>query len=162
DRPTPAEAIVHADLDSMLVVAEALADNRGRTAGEGGVAEIVVLVFGLGRPVRCEHVFETGADGPAVLVIAVGGEGDRGTGDANPDIGVVQPGVTALGVQQSRTPSVADAAGDRAELIGIGGDQGAAGERHAGIVAVHPAVLGLDTDHANGCELVVEAALHAA
>src|SRR5580704_229068 len=161
DRPTPAEAIVHAHLDGVLVVAEARAGNRGR-AGEGGVAEIVVLVLGLGRPVRREHVFEAGADGPAVLVGAVGGEGDRSTGDANPDIGIVAPGVTALGVEQSGAPGVAGAAGDRAELVAIGRDQAATRKRHAGVVAVHPAILGFDAHHAIGRELVVEAALHAA
>src|SRR6185437_13596614 len=161
DRPTPAEAVVHADLDGVLVVAEARAGNRGR-AGEGGVAEIVILVLGLGRPVRRKHVFKARADGPAVLMGTIGGKGDRRTRNANPDIRVVAPGITALGVEQSGTPGVTSAAGNRAELIGVGRDQAAARKGHAGVVAVHPAILGLDTQNAIGRELVVETALHAA
>ena len=80
-RATPAEAVVQADLDGVLVVAEAGADDRrAGPRGKGGVAEVVILVFGLGGPVRREHVFEAGADGIAVLVVAVGGEGRRRAG----------------------------------------------------------------------------------
>src|SRR5215831_11721210 len=100
DRPAPAEAIVHADLDGVIVVAKARADDLGRAAGEGGVAEIIVLVFGLRRPVRGEHVFKAGTDGPAILMVGVGGEGDRGTCDGDADVRVVAPGVAALGVEQ--------------------------------------------------------------
>src|SRR5258705_1244623 len=162
DRTTPAEAIVHADLDGMLVVAEAGADDLGGSAGESGVAEVVVLVFGLGGPVRGEHVFETGADGITVLVGAIGGKGGRHAGDTDTDIVVVAPGIAALGVEQRRTPSVAEPAGDRAKLVVICGDKGASGKEHAIVVVGKPAVLGLGTDHPVGCELVIEAALHAA
>src|SRR6185312_7484405 len=68
-RSAPAEAVVHADLDGVIVVAEARADDRGRSPCESRAAEIVVLVLGLGRPVRGEHVFKARADGPAILVI---------------------------------------------------------------------------------------------
>src|SRR5258706_688580 len=54
DRTTPAEAIVHADLDGMLVVAEAGANDLRRSCAVSGVAEVVVLVFGLCGPVRRE------------------------------------------------------------------------------------------------------------
>src|ERR1700726_4924376 len=74
DRATPAEAIVDAGLDGVLVVTEAGADDRRRTTGESGAAEIVILVFGLGRPVRREHVFQTGADREAVLAASIGGQ----------------------------------------------------------------------------------------
>ena len=135
----------------------------GVPAGKGGAAEIIILVFGLGGPVRREHVFEAGADGIAVRVVAGGGERYRRSGGADADIAVVAPGVAALGVEQCRPPSVAEPAGDRAELVGIGGDQSARRKQHAIIVAVRePVVLGLGTDHPVRRELVVEAALHAA
>src|ERR1700688_3885462 len=121
DRATPAEAVVHADLDGVLVVPEAGADDRRGATGEGGAAEIVVLVFGLGGPVRCKHVFEAGADGIAVRVISVGGKRRRRTGNGHAEIVVVAPGVTALGVEQRRAPSVAEPAGDRTKLIGLAG-----------------------------------------
>ncbi len=63
------EAVVDAGLDGVLVVAE-VAERRQRARGhEVGVAEIVVLVLDLGRPVRGEHVFEAGADGVAVAMV---------------------------------------------------------------------------------------------
>src|SRR4051794_33788292 len=49
-RTAPAEAVVHTDLDGMLVLPAANADDVGRSGGKGGAAEIVVLVLGLGRP----------------------------------------------------------------------------------------------------------------
>src|SRR6185437_8363843 len=68
-----------------------------------------------------------------------------------------------LGIEQRRTPGIAEPAGDRAELIGVGRHQGAAGEKRARIVAAaEPAILGFDTHHPVGRELVIKAALHAA
>src|SRR5262249_9639507 len=96
------------------------------------------------------------------LVIGIRREAGRHARDSNIDIRIVTPSVTALGVEQARTPSVADPAGDRAELVIVSRDHAAAGEADAGGVAVQPAVLGLDADHAVGGELVVEAALPAA
>src|SRR5437879_4489349 len=58
-RTTPAEAIIQAGLDGLLVVAESGADHSRRPGGERGVAEIVILVFSLRGPVRREHVFKT-------------------------------------------------------------------------------------------------------
>src|SRR5260370_14061345 len=98
DRATPAEAVVHADLDGVLVLPKPGADDRGRPTGEGGIAEVVILVLGLGGPVRREHVFEAGADGVAVLAGAVGGEGRGYAGDTDADIGVVAPVLAALAV----------------------------------------------------------------
>src|SRR5207302_10178677 len=72
-RSTPTKPVVYADLGGVLVVAEAPASDIGGSRGEGGVAEIVILVLGLGRPVRGKHVLEAPADGLAVLVAAVGG-----------------------------------------------------------------------------------------
>src|SRR5260221_8959588 len=76
-RTAPAEAVVHTDLDGMLVLAAADADHVGRTGGDGRAAEVVILVFGLGRPARREHVFEAGADGIAILAVTSGGDGLR-------------------------------------------------------------------------------------
>src|SRR6266702_7772704 len=115
-RTAPAEAVVHTDLDGMLVLPATDADHVGRTGGDGRAAEVVILVFGLGRPVRREHVFEAGADGVAVLAVAGGGEGLRHAGDVDAEA-TVAPGVTTLGVEQRRAPGVADAAGHRPELV---------------------------------------------
>ena len=94
---------------------------------------------------------------------AVGGEGRRYAGHRHPEIVAVAPGVTALGVEQRRTPGVAEPAGYRAELVGIGGHEGAARKQHAIIIAAgQPAILGFGTHHPVRRELIVEAALHAA
>src|ERR1700733_400366 len=82
-RTAPAEAVVHTDLDGMLIVPAANADDVGRTAGDRRAAEVVILILGLGRPVRREHVFKAGADGVAVLAVAGGGEGLRHAGDVH-------------------------------------------------------------------------------
>src|SRR5258708_37051679 len=86
DRTTPAEAVVHTDLDGVVVVPEALPGDVSRACRELGLAEIVVLVLGLGRPVRREHVFEAGAARIAVLVVAVVGESDRRAGRGHAEI----------------------------------------------------------------------------
>src|SRR5262245_17146397 len=103
----------------MLVLPATDTSNIGRGRGEGGATEIIVLVLGLGGPVRREHVFEASADGVAVLVVAGGGEGLRHAGDVDAKA-TITPGVTALGVEQRRAPGVADAAGHRPELVGVG------------------------------------------
>src|SRR4051812_41483250 len=146
----------------MLVVPEAGADDRSRSGRKAGAAEIVILVFGLGGPVRGEHVFQTGADRIAVLAVAVGSKGRRGAADGDADIAGVAPGVTALAVQQRRTPGIAEPAGDRAELVVAGGHENAAGKSHAGVVAAEPAILGLGAQHPIRRELVIETALNAA
>src|SRR6185312_12056673 len=43
----PTKPVVHADLGGVFVVAEAAAGDVCRSAREGGVAEIVILVLGL-------------------------------------------------------------------------------------------------------------------
>src|SRR5882757_10669569 len=128
DRATPAKPVVHADLDGVFVVPEAPAGDIRRGGDEGGIAEIVILLFGLGRPVGRKHVFEASADRVAVLVIAIGGEGLGRAGNRHADVVAVTPGVTALGVKQRRTPGVADPTGHRAELVVVGGHQRTARE----------------------------------
>src|ERR1700688_4971879 len=70
-RATPVEAIVQADLEGMLVVAGAAESWERERRQEVGLAEVVVLIFGLGRPVLGEHVFEAGTDGKAIVMAAV-------------------------------------------------------------------------------------------
>ena len=70
-RATPVEAIVDAGLHSMLVVAVAAESRERGRRHEGGLAEVVVLIFDLGGPTRREHVFEAGTDGVAIMVAAV-------------------------------------------------------------------------------------------
>src|ERR1039458_5378006 len=76
-RVAPVEAVVDAGLDGVLGVGEPGADNVDGAGQEGRAAEIVVLVFELGGPVRREHIFKAGADGVAILMVAVSGEGRR-------------------------------------------------------------------------------------
>src|SRR6266540_6079569 len=122
-RTASAEPVVHPDLDGVFVVPEAPPGDIGGASGEGGLAEIIILVLGPGRPVGREHVFETGADGVAVLVAAIGGEAGRNAGHGDADIVAVPPGVAALGVKQRRPPGVAKPTGHRTELVGVGGHQ---------------------------------------
>src|SRR5258707_7373269 len=159
---TPVEAIVQAGLHGMLVVAEPGADEDSGSGRERGAAEIVILVFDLGGPVRREHVFEAGTDGVAVAMVAVGRESHRHAADAYAEVVAVFKGVTALGVKQRRAPGVAKPAGDRSELVAVGGHENAAGEDHAVVVVAEPAVLGFDTDDPARSELIIGAALHAA
>src|SRR5687768_7467933 len=86
-RSTPVEAIVQANLDGVLVIAEG-AGGSDRT-NKVHSAKIVVLVFDLARPVLGEQVFETTADSVAVTA-AVAAEA---VGEAR-----ISPAVAALGV----------------------------------------------------------------
>src|SRR6266851_8639866 len=134
DRATPAEAVVDAGLDGVLVVLEPGTDDRGRSGGKGGAAEVVILVFGLGGPAGRKHVFETGADGVTVLASSSGGKGGRYAGDGDAEIVIVAERETALAVQQRRTPRVADPARDRAKFVILRGHQNATWEKTAIVV----------------------------
>src|SRR6478672_3313416 len=146
----------------MLVVTESDADKGGGAGRERRVAEIIVLVFDLGRPVRGEHVFETSAHGVAVAMIAVGRERRRHAADAYVEVVAILPAITALGIKQRRTPGVAEASSDRSKLVAVGGHEHAAGEQHAVVAVAEPGVLGFDTDNPARGELIIGAALHAA
>src|SRR5215210_529601 len=161
-RATPAEAVVYADFGGMFIIPKPGANDRGWAAGEGGAAEIIVLVLRLGGPVRREHVFETGPHSVAVLVGVVGGKSRGYPGDGNTEIGIVAPGVAALAVEQRGTPGVANPAGGRAQLVVVAGHHSATREEHTIVVVGNPAVLGFRADHPVWRELIVEAALHAA
>ena len=113
-RAAEVEAIIDADLEGVFVEAEVAERHQRPRAREAGAAEIVIHVFPLGRPVRGEHVFEAGADGIAVAMVAIEDEGDRDAGECQ-GFAVVGIGVTAFDIDQPRTPGVAEAAGDRAE-----------------------------------------------
>src|SRR5260370_267763 len=146
----------------MLVVVEPDTDDVSGAGPERGAAEIVILVFNLGRPVLREHVFEAGADGVAVAMITVRRESLRHAAAGYAEIVPIVPGITALGVEQCRAPGIAKPTGDRSKLVAIGGDESAEREEHAGIVAAQPAVLGFDTQDPAGGELIIKTALHAA
>src|ERR1700722_20032254 len=107
-RVAPVEAVVDAGLDGVLGVGEPGTDNVDGTGQEGRAAEIVVLVFELGGPARREHVFEAGADGVAILMVVVGGEGRRCAAGNDANIVVILPGITALGIEQGRAEGVAE------------------------------------------------------
>src|SRR5262249_54657549 len=72
---TEVEAVVDTGLDGVLVVAEAAERREHHRRREPRVAEVVVLVLDLARPVRSEHVLETGADRVAIFMVAVEAEG---------------------------------------------------------------------------------------
>src|ERR1700733_1481378 len=112
-RAIPPEAIVHTQLEGMLVFPEPGSDDVGGAAGEGGVAEIVVHVFAFDGPVRCEDVFETAADSVTVAMRAIDRKAHRNATSTGADTDAIAPGVTALGVNQRRTPSVTDPASCR-------------------------------------------------
>jgi hypothetical protein len=75
-RAAPVEPIVQANLHDMVVGAEVAKRSKRGCEREAAVAEVVILVLDLARPVRCEQVFETGADRVTVGVTAAKGEGD--------------------------------------------------------------------------------------
>src|SRR5262245_55274766 len=158
---TEVEAVVDTDLHGVLVIAEAAERRQRRRRHEARVAEVVVLVLDLARPVLDEHVFETGTDGVAVAMAAVEREELR---DAAEDerLVVVSKSVTTLHVEQSWTPGVADSAGHRADAAAIIAIDIAVREYGVDGVAAEPGVLGFGTDHPVRRELPVEAALHTA
>src|SRR5581483_360794 len=111
---------------------------------EGRVTKIIVLVFAFDRPVRREHVFQTGANGVAVPTIGIHGEGRWYPGDGNAEVVVVAPGIAPLGIQQRRSKGVTQSTRHRAKLVGAGGRNGIAGEYHpTAAIAGEPTVLGL-------------------
>src|SRR3569623_1891510 len=98
DRSAPVEAIVQTDFDSLLFVADT--GIKPAVKGEVATSEVVVLIFDQARPVLGEHIFQTAADGvPVASAVA-------GAIQAIRDAGVC-PSITALNVQQRRTPGVA-------------------------------------------------------
>src|SRR6185312_10014962 len=64
DRATPTETIVQANLDGVLVVAETTSESAG-VVEHVDVAEVIVLVLDLARPVLGEQVFEASTDSVA-------------------------------------------------------------------------------------------------
>src|SRR6202012_4469126 len=78
------------------------------------------------------------------------------------DVVAVLESVTALGIEQRGAEGIADAAGDRSELVAVGGRNRAEREHHAVIVVGQPAVFGLDAEHDVVAEFVIRAALDAA
>src|ERR1700744_5118021 len=145
----------------MVVGAEAAERNQRGRSREAGVAEIVVLIFQLARPVRGEHVFETGTDGVTVAVVAAEAESDR-RAVGRDRLVVVGEGIAALYVEQARTPGVTEAARDGAEATLVVREDGVARKHDAAVVAAEPAVLGFCTHDPVRCELVIGAALQTA
>src|SRR3982074_3802183 len=107
----------------MFVLAEPGADEDAGAGRERDVAEIVILVFDLGRPVRREHVFKASSAAIPSAMSAVSGESHRRAADADAEVVTVPPGEPAVGLKQRRGPGVAKAAGDRSELVAVGGHE---------------------------------------
>jgi hypothetical protein len=145
----------------MLVIAEAAERHQPGRADEAAVAEIIVHVLGLGRPVWGEHVFRAGADGVAMAVGVIEHERGRHAGNGQ-GFAVVGMGVAALDVEQARAPGIADPAGDRGQRALVVVVDDAAREDRMHVIAAEPAVLALDADEPARCELPVAAGLHAA
>src|SRR5690349_12678057 len=159
-RTGPVDAVINAGLEDMVVGGEAAGRNQRSGRAEIGVAEIIILIFGLGRPVRREHVFDADADGVTVAVVACRGERDRRAVERYPLV-VVGIGVTALHIEQARTPGVADTAGNRAEpalVIGVG----EAAREDSADIAGQPAILAFEACDPVRIELPVRAGLQAA
>src|SRR2546429_6601 len=148
-------------MKSQTGLKDALIRNQRCRCEEAAVAEIVVLIFGLRRPVRREHVFDAAANGPAILVVAVQREGDGNAGKGQ-RLAIVGIGVAALDVEQRRTGSVADAAGDGAEAALVVAVDVTGGEDGAEVVLAEPAILSFDTDDPARRELAFGAGPHAA
>src|SRR5260370_16906260 len=68
DRAAEVEAIIDAELQRVLVIVEAAERHQYSGRHEAGVAEIIVLILALGRPVLRDHVFHARADGLAVAM----------------------------------------------------------------------------------------------
>src|ERR1700693_5180669 len=94
DRATPVEAIVDASLHNMVVGAEVAERSQRGGSQERGVAEVVVLVLDLARPVLGEHVFQTGADRVAIAMVAAERDGGRNAGERH-GLVVVGAGIAA-------------------------------------------------------------------
>src|SRR5438132_8567974 len=96
------EAVIHADLERVLVIVEGAERHQRRRRNEAAVAEIIVLILGLHRPARREHVFGAAADGPAVAVSIAEQEGDGNAAESHA-LAVVGIGVAALYIDQRRS-----------------------------------------------------------
>src|ERR1039457_2488397 len=141
-RATPVEAIVQAGLHSMLVVAGAAETRQDGWRHKIGLAEVIILILDLGRPVLGEHVFQASADSVAIMMAAVERERLR-HGEERQRLVVVGGGIAALDVEQSRTPGVADPAGHRAEgtlVVGVDVTGADTREGNAIVVVAEPAV----------------------
>src|SRR5262245_4212323 len=77
----------------------------------GGVVEVEILILHLCRPIRREHVFETTTDG-VTGVAAIDQERRIKDGDHGQSA-VITECDTTLGIEQSRSPRVAETAGHR-------------------------------------------------
>src|SRR5882724_13721326 len=105
----------------MVLGAEVAERGKGGRSDEPAATEVIKLILGLGRPVLCEQVFEAGADGEAVAMAAIERERNRSASERHAFV-VVRKCIAALGVQQGRTPGVANAAGhgaERALVVGV-------------------------------------------
>src|SRR5260370_7521432 len=70
DRAAEVEAIIDAELQRVLVIVEAAERHQYSGRHEAGVAEIIVLILALGRPVLGDHVFPPA---PALVPVPMAG-----------------------------------------------------------------------------------------
>src|SRR5262249_22302536 len=128
---------------------------------EAAVAEIIVLILGLHRPARREHVFGAAADGPAIGVFIAEQEGDRSAAQGQ-RLAIVRIGVAALYIHQCRTEGIADTGSDGAEPALVVAVNVAAGKHGAAVVLAEQAVLSFGAHHPVAVELPVGTHLYAA
>src|SRR5260370_31439901 len=143
----------------MVVVVKRAERSQHSGGDEAAIAEVVVLIFGLGRPVLGEHVFDARADGVAVAMTVVEREGDRNAAKGYCLV-VVGIGVAAFDVDQARAPGVADAAGDGSDRTLVIPVDKAAGEGRVELVVTEPRILAFDAYQPVWRELPVAAGLH--
>jgi hypothetical protein len=110
----------------MIVDANLDRAEFGGTGIEADTSHVIILasevrehVFGLGGPVRREHVFDAAADGISGMKLTV-----RTVDDAGDRQLVVGPGITTLGVEQRRIRRDTDTAGNASKCLDLVFDRG--------------------------------------
>src|SRR4029079_6480369 len=136
-RRTPVEAVVYAEFEGVFVIGERR-DHDRRRPNEGDIAEVVILIFKLDRPVRDQHVFDAAADRVSIVAVAV--EAKRPAG--------VSPCIAALGGEQRWSHRVTKAASDRSEVS-------VAEESQAAVAGVDETIIALDAEDQGRRKLVV-------
>src|SRR5262249_26044818 len=114
--------------------------------------EVEVLIFHLRRPIRREHVFKAATDG-VTGVVAINEERRIKYRDHGQTAVITKRGTT-LGINKSRSPSVAETTGHRCKPFGAI-PESAECIREGAITIRDTAELALDTDHPIRPELIV-------
>src|SRR5262245_10268244 len=159
-----AEFEVEAALHDALALVDVDVDERHGREGEWQVlgAEVVVVVLDeAGEPIQ-EGIFAADAHRPAGAGL-VGGQHRAGQCRNDvPGVIVLLPGPAALKVEEKPVPAIAQAAGHRAQRLGVRAEDRSQSERiDMAAVRFGPGIVALDADHETAGELIIAARLHA-